>query len=107
MGKALCPIITAIPGNLGRWVDLDRHDLRSPSALDDDHQCSETSGLPASLLASLDIFNDEWVADVGAGDDMGGSDGEAVVLLVRVENKEKSRHTDGVLRDADCCTKVQ
>lgn len=58
------PILSCIPSDLRRRVNLDGHDLGDTAALDDDDESTDAPAMSASLLASLNVGNDEWVTDV-------------------------------------------
>ena len=72
-----CPVVARIPGDLCRRVDLDGHHLRDAAALEDDDEGADAAALPAALFAALDVGDDEGVADVCPGDDVGGGDRES------------------------------
>lgn len=87
-----CPVVAHVPGDLGRGIDLDRHHLRDTTALHDDHQSPNPSTLSASLLPSLDILNDEWVANVSSRNDVCRSNGESamrfrVVMVAQIDKQ--------------------
>jgi hypothetical protein len=70
------PVFPGVPGDFAGRVNLDRHHLADASTLDDDDQRADPAVLTTPLLASLDISNDERVADVSARNDMSSRDGE-------------------------------
>jgi len=58
------PILSCIPSDLRRWINLDGHDLGDAAALDDDDEGTDAPAMSASFLASLDVGSDEWVTDI-------------------------------------------
>jgi hypothetical protein len=52
------PILSRIPSDLARGVDLDGHDLANPTAFDDDHGGADTPILTTAFFAPLDISDD-------------------------------------------------
>jgi hypothetical protein len=79
VSEHLSPVITRIPSDFGRWVDLDRHNLGSGAALNDDDKSTNAAVLPTSVLSALDVGDDEWIPDIGPGNDVGRGNGEATV----------------------------
>jgi len=70
MSEDVCPILSAVPCYFTWRVDFDGHDLADGAALDEDDACADTAGLSAALFASLDISDNEGIADVCARNDM-------------------------------------
>lgn len=66
------PVFALVPGDLGRRVDFDGHDLGDTTALEDDDEGTDTAALSASFLAALDICEDMRIADVVARYDVSG-----------------------------------
>lgn len=79
MVEDLRPIFPAVPGDLGRRVDLHRHNLGDTAALENDDEGTDTAALAAALLSSLDVSDDEGIPDICAWDNVGSSDGESAV----------------------------
>lgn len=57
----LGPVFALVPRDLGRWVDLDGHDLADATALDEDDEGANATGAAAALLAPLDVGAHERV----------------------------------------------
>ena len=53
-------------------VDLDGHDLADAGAVEDDDEGAKASFLTTPGVARLYLGEDNGVADVGVGDDVGG-----------------------------------
>jgi hypothetical protein len=66
----LSPVITRVPSDFGRRVDLDRHNLGSGAALNDDNKSTNAAVLSASFLSALNVRDDERIPDIGPGNDM-------------------------------------
>ena len=77
MSEYLSPVIARIPGDFSRWVDFDRYNLGSGTALDDDNKSTNPAVLPAAFLSALNISDDEWIPDIGPGNNMGRGNGES------------------------------
>lgn len=73
------PVVAHVPGDLGRRVDLDGHDLADAAALDDDDDRADAAALATPLLAALDVGDDERVADVRPGHDVRRGNGESKI----------------------------
>jgi len=53
-------------------VDFDGHDLADAGTVEDDDEGAKASLLSRPRVARLDLGDNEGVADVGVGDDVGG-----------------------------------
>lgn len=69
MMKNGSPILPGVPCNF-RWrVDLDRHHLRYPCALNKDNKRADTSVMPTAVISSLNVRKDKRVANITSFDD--------------------------------------
>jgi len=73
------PVVARVPGDFGRRVDLDGHDLADPPTLDDDHGRPDPPVVSTPLLAALNVGDDQRIADVGSRNDVSGRDRESTV----------------------------
>ena len=73
----MSPVITRVPSDFGRWVDLDRHNLGGGAALNNDNKSTDAAVLSAALLSALNVCDDEWIPDIGPGNNMCGGNGES------------------------------
>jgi hypothetical protein len=81
------PILSCIPSDLRRWINLDGHDLGDAAALDDDDEGTDAPAMSASFLASLDVGSDEWVTDIRPRYNVGRDYREANQLRVSMIRK--------------------
>jgi hypothetical protein len=70
MAQDILPVFPCVPGNFAGWVDFNGHDLADLAALNDHNACADAAVLPAARLASLDVVDDERIANVRPRDDM-------------------------------------
>lgn len=71
------PIVSCIPSDLCRRVNLHRHNLGDAAALNDDDEGTDTAALAAAFLSSLDISDDERIPNVGSWNNMCSGNGES------------------------------
>lgn len=60
------PVFPNVPGDFGGWVNFNGHDLRDTTALEDNDQGSNTTVCPAAFFPTLNILDNQGVADVGS-----------------------------------------
>lgn len=72
MMEDLGPVFPGIPGDFAGGINLDGHDLADAGTLDDDNEGANATGGATPLFASLNIADDEGVADVCSGNDVCG-----------------------------------
>jgi hypothetical protein len=72
MMEDLRPVFPGVPGDFARGVNLYGHDLADAGTLDNNHKCANATGRTTPFFASLDVTNDEGVANVCSGNDMCG-----------------------------------
>lgn len=62
------PVVSRVPGDLGWRVNLDRHDLGYPVALDEYNETTDSATVSAAIISALDVCEDKRVANVVAFD---------------------------------------
>ena len=72
MSRHLFPIFPSVPRDGAGMVDFDGHDLADAGTVEDDDEGAKASLLSRPRVARLDLGDNEGVADVGVGDDVGG-----------------------------------
>ena len=77
MSEDFGPVIARIPRDFSRWVDFDRYDLGSGAALNDDNESTNAAVLSAAFLSALNVGDDEWIPDIGPGNNMSRGNGES------------------------------
>lgn len=80
MVKDLFPVITDVPGDGGRWVYLDGHDLVDSTALNENDAAANATISSAAIFAALNVSSDKGVltSHEGSGYDMRPADGEPI-----------------------------
>ena len=70
------PIFPGVPRDFARRVDLNGHDLANTGTLNDDNQCADTAVLTTPLFTSLDISDNDRIANVRARNNVRSCNGE-------------------------------
>lgn len=85
-----CPIITRIPGDLTRGIDLDGHHLGQTTTLDGDHSGTNTTASPASFVSSLNVGGNVCIGsgDICPRNDVGSLESEAKLRIAHVSKCE-------------------
>ena len=72
MSRHLFPVLPRIPRDRAGMVDFHGHDLADACTVEDDNEGAKASFLTTPCVAGLNLRDDDGVADVSVGNDMGG-----------------------------------